>query len=49
MSFEVLDPGPATTVQDLGRPGHGAYGVPEGGAMDRGLLAAANRLAGNRR
>src|SRR5438309_2084744 len=49
MSFEVLDPGPATTVQDLGRPGYGAYGVPEGGAMDRGLLAAANRLAGNRR
>ena len=48
MFLEVLVPGPATTVQDQGRPGFGAYGVPEGGAMDRGLLAHANRLAGNR-
>jgi biotin-dependent carboxylase-like uncharacterized protein len=49
MVLEVLVPGPATTVQDQGRPGFGAYGVPEGGAIDRGLLATANRLAGNRR
>ena len=47
MPLEVLVPGPATTVQDLGRPGFGAYGVPEGGAMDRGLITRANRLAGN--
>jgi allophanate hydrolase subunit 2 len=45
--LEVIEPGLATTVQDLGRPGFGAYGVPEGGGMDRGLLATANRLAGN--
>jgi len=48
MPLEVLVPGPATTIQDLGRPGFGAYGVAEGGAMDRGLLASANRLVGNR-
>ncbi|HEY8740107.1 MAG TPA: biotin-dependent carboxyltransferase family protein [Candidatus Dormibacteraeota bacterium] len=47
MTFEVLAPGPLTTVQDLGRPGWGAYGIPEGGAMDRATLRAANRLAGN--
>jgi len=46
--LEVLDPGPATTIQDLGRPGYGAYGVPEGGAMDRALAALANRFASNR-
>ena len=45
--LEVLTAGPATTVQDLGRPGFGAYGVPEGGAMDRGLFATANHRAGN--
>jgi biotin-dependent carboxylase-like uncharacterized protein len=45
--LEVLAAGPATTVQDLGRPGFGAYGVPEGGAMDRGLFATANHRAGN--
>jgi 5-oxoprolinase (ATP-hydrolysing) subunit C len=47
MVLEVLAPGPATTVQDGGRPGFGAFGVPEGGAIDRGLLATANGLAGN--
>jgi allophanate hydrolase subunit 2 len=48
MALEVLDLGPSTTVQDFGRPGHGACGVAEGGAMDRELLAAVNRAAGNR-
>jgi biotin-dependent carboxylase-like uncharacterized protein len=48
MVLEVLVPGPATTVQDQGRPGFGAYGVPAGGAIDRGRLATANGLAGNR-
>lgn len=47
MPLEVIHPGPATTVQDIGRPGFGACGVPEGGAMDRGLLASANRAVGN--
>jgi biotin-dependent carboxylase-like uncharacterized protein len=36
-----------TTIQDLGRPGRRASGVPPGGAMDRYALAAANRLVGN--
>jgi antagonist of KipI len=43
----VLQPGPLTTVQDMGRPGWGAYGVPEGGALDRGSLRRANALVGN--
>lgn len=47
MSFVVEDPGPLTTVQDLGRPGQYASGVPTGGAMDRFALAAANLLVGN--
>ena len=43
----VEKPGLLTTIQDLGRPGHRAFGVPPGGAMDRFALAAANRLVGN--
>ena len=40
--------GPLTTVQDLGRPGFAALGVPRSGAADRGSLRLANRLVGNR-
>jgi antagonist of KipI len=36
-----------TTVQDLGRPGFGRFGVSVSGAMDRLALAVANRLVGN--
>ena len=43
----VERPGLFTTVQDLGRPGHRAFGVPPCGAMDRFALVAANRLVGN--
>ncbi|TMC12425.1 MAG: biotin-dependent carboxyltransferase [Chloroflexi bacterium] len=43
----VEKPGLLTTVQDLGRPGHRAFGVPPSGALDRFALAAANRLVGN--
>lgn len=39
--------GPLATVQDLGRPGWRAWGMPLAGAMDRLALAAANLLAGN--
>ncbi|ROR80896.1 biotin-dependent carboxylase uncharacterized domain-containing protein [Plantibacter flavus] len=39
--------GPATTVQDLGRPGAAALGVGPSGALDRGALRLANRLVGN--
>ncbi len=43
----VVDAGLSTTVQDLGRPGHREYGVPPGGAFDRGSAGLANALAGN--
>lgn len=46
-SFEVVRPGPLTTVQDLGRPGHAHLGVPRAGAVDREALGLANRLVGN--
>lgn len=46
--LEVLAPGPRTTVQDLGRPGWAHLGISRSGAADRGALALANRLAGNR-
>jgi len=46
-TFEVLDPGPLTLLQDLGRPGHGSVAVGESGAFDRGALRLANRIAGN--
>lgn len=45
--LKVEKPGLFTTIQDLGRPGHRAFGVPPCGAMDRFALAAANRLVGN--
>jgi antagonist of KipI len=45
--IRVVAPGPFTTVQDLGRPGWGSYGVPPSGAMDTLALRAANLLAGN--
>ncbi|MGP1345199.1 MAG: biotin-dependent carboxyltransferase family protein [Phycisphaerales bacterium] len=43
----VEDPGLLSTVQDLGRAGHGAIGVSECGAADRLSLRIANRLVGN--
>jgi biotin-dependent carboxylase-like uncharacterized protein len=39
--------GPASSVQDGGRPGSQRYGLTPSGAMDRLALAAANTLAGN--
>src|SRR5579885_2524788 len=47
MAIEVLKPGLATTVQDLGRPGYYHLGIPESGAMDQYSLCAANLLVGN--
>lgn len=43
----VVRAGPLVTVQDLGRPGLRAFGLPVAGAADRLALAAANLLAGN--
>jgi antagonist of KipI len=47
--LRVEQPGMLATIQDLGRPGRRAAGVPPGGAMDRFALAAANLLVGNPR
>ena len=45
--IEVIKSGLQTTVQDGGRRGYQAYGVPVCGAMDWQSLALANILAGN--
>lgn len=45
--LEVVRPGPFATVQDLGRPGLAAVGVPPSGAADSSSLIRANRLVGN--
>jgi biotin-dependent carboxylase-like uncharacterized protein len=46
-ALDVLRPGPSATVQDLGRPGQAALGVPGSGALDRGALRLGNRLVAN--
>lgn len=46
-AVDVVAAGPATTVQDLGRPGFAHLGVGRSGAADRGALRLANRLVGN--
>jgi len=43
----VLDAGILTTIQDAGRWGYQAYGVPVSGAMDVEALRAANQLVHN--
>ena len=45
--IRVLEPGPQTTVQDLGRPGHLRYGIPPSGPIDRAAFVVANSLVGN--
>jgi allophanate hydrolase len=45
--LEVLAPGLATSVQDLGRVGFQAIGVPVAGALDPVALRLANLLVGN--
>lgn len=39
--------GPYSTIQDLGRAGHQAVGVPESGALNKYALRLGNRLVGN--
>lgn len=43
----VRSGGMSTTVQDAGRPGQYAIGMPPSGAMDQFSFAAANALVGN--
>ncbi len=47
MAIEVVKPGLATMVQDLGRPGYYHLGIPLSGGMDRFALRTANLLVGN--
>jgi antagonist of KipI len=47
MEVTVIRSGMLTTVQDLGRPGYLAQGVPHGGAADPFALRVANLLVGN--
>jgi 5-oxoprolinase (ATP-hydrolysing) subunit C len=47
MGLIVIDPGLSTTVQDAGRVGYREWGVPPGGAFDRGAAGLANALVGN--
>jgi biotin-dependent carboxylase-like uncharacterized protein len=46
-ALAVIAPGLNAAIQDLGRPGFQAIGVPVGGALDPVSLRLANWLAGN--
>ena len=45
--FEVIQPGPLTTIQDLGRFGYQQFGVPPSGALDNYAYRVGNLLIGN--
>ncbi len=45
--IKILTSGPHTSIQDFGRIGHQALGVPEGGALDKDSMRLANALVGN--
>lgn len=47
-TFEVIQPGVLTTIQDLGRYGFSQFGVPPSGALDIFSFRAGNLLVGNR-
>jgi len=47
VTLAILEPGPQTTVQDLGRFGHLRSGIPPSGPVDRRAFVLANRLVGN--
>jgi biotin-dependent carboxylase-like uncharacterized protein len=47
MSFEIKNPGLATTVQDQGRTGHYNVGIPQSGSMDQYSAELGNALVGN--
>jgi allophanate hydrolase len=46
-ALKVLSPGLHTTVQDLGRAGYQAFGVPVSGALDEMSHRLSNRMVGN--
>jgi biotin-dependent carboxylase-like uncharacterized protein len=45
--IEIITAGPHTSVQDYGRPGRQALGVPDGGVLDRDAMRMGNALVGN--
>ncbi|HWK45879.1 MAG TPA: biotin-dependent carboxyltransferase family protein [Stellaceae bacterium] len=45
--LKIIQPGLMTTLQDLGRVGYQALGIPVSGALDPIALRFANRLVGN--
>jgi len=47
-SVTILESGPLATIQDRGRAGQAALGIPASGACDRTSYALSNRLVGNR-
>ena len=47
MTLEIIHPGVKTTLQDAGRPGFRALGIPQSGAADRLSFALANYGIGN--
>ncbi|WP_442544051.1 biotin-dependent carboxyltransferase family protein [Arthrobacter sp. KN11-1C] len=47
MGIVVVNPGPLTLVEDLGRKGWASLGLSPSGALDRQSLRLANMLAGN--
>lgn len=46
-AFRVIEPGPFTTIQDLGRMGYETFGVPVSGALDQFSSRIANWIVGN--
>ena len=46
-ALEIVDVGWSTTIQDAGRPGRAAIGVPPSGALDGPTRDLLNRLVGN--
>lgn len=46
-SLTVLQSGPLATIQDRGRAGQAALGIPASGACDRASYELGNRLVGN--
>jgi biotin-dependent carboxylase-like uncharacterized protein len=47
MGIIVVNPGPLTLVEDLGRPGWASLGLSPSGALDRQSVRLANLLVGN--
>ncbi|MGC6484969.1 MAG: biotin-dependent carboxyltransferase family protein [Candidatus Puniceispirillales bacterium] len=46
-SIRIDTAGPHTTIQDKGRGGYQALGMPEGGVLDRDAMRLGNALVGN--